>query len=116
MIETFLWLLAYQFAGELLVRSLQWPVPGAVIGMLLLFATLVMRRSVPTALQQTVPRLLSHMSLLFIPAGVGIAAFWPILSRYPLAMPVVLIGATLVTYLVTLLCMHGLSGRQGVQR
>ncbi|MEQ6291889.1 CidA/LrgA family protein [Vogesella sp. GCM10023246] len=112
MIETFIWLLGFQFTGEVLARSLGLPVPGAVIGMLLLFITLVLRQGVPAALRQNVPTLMTHMSLLFIPAGVGILAFWPLLSAHPLAMTVVLLLATLSTFLITLLAMHWLSRPQ----
>lgn len=111
MIETFIWLLGYQFVGEVLARSLGLPVPGAVIGMLLLFVTLLLRQEVPSALRHNVPTLMTHMSLLFIPAGVGILAFWPLLSAHPLAMSAVLLLSTLATFLITLLAMHWLSRR-----
>lgn len=105
MIETFLWLLGYQFAGELLARSLGWPIPGAVLGMLFLFLTLCVRKGIPDTLRHNVPRLMTHMSLLFIPAGAGILAFWPLLAERPLAMAMaaVLLLSTLATLLVSAL-------------
>ncbi len=106
MIETFIWLLAYQFIGEVIARSLGWPVPGAVLGMLLLFITLCARRGVPAALRDNIPRLMTHMSLLFIPAGVGILAFWPMLSAHPLSLPLVLVVATLSTFIITALVLQ----------
>ncbi|SCK04798.1 CidA/LrgA family protein [Vogesella sp. LIG4] len=115
MIETFIWLLGYQFVGEVLAHGLGLPVPGAVIGMLLLFITLLLRQEVPAALRHNVPTLMTHMSLLFIPAGVGILAFWPLLSAHPLAMAAVLVLATLSTFLITLLAMQWLSRRREVQ-
>ena len=101
MIETLLWLLGYQFAGELIVRSLNWPIPGAVLGMIGLFVTLCIRRGLPDSLRENVPRLMTHMSLLFIPAGVGVMAFWPLLSARPWAMAAVLLLATLSTLLIS---------------
>lgn len=101
MIETLLWLLGYQFFGEIVARSLGWPIPGAVLGMLFLFLTLCVRRGIPDTLRENVPRLMTHMSLLFIPAGAGIIAFWPMLSQRPLVMAVVLVAATLSTMLVS---------------
>ncbi|WP_147692584.1 CidA/LrgA family protein [Vogesella mureinivorans] len=106
MIETFIWLLAYQFIGEVIARSLGWPVPGAVLGMLLLFITLCARRGVPRALRDNIPRLMTHMSLLFIPAGVGILAFWPMLSAHPLSLPILLVVATLSTFIITALVLQ----------
>lgn len=101
MIETFLWLLGYQFLGEVLAHGLGWPIPGAVLGMVLLFLTLCARRGIPDTLRENVPRLMTHMSLLFIPAGAGILAFWPMLSQRPLVMVAVLVLATLSTMLVS---------------
>lgn len=112
MIETFLWLLGYQFAGELLARSLGWPIPGAVLGMLFLFLTLCVRKGIPDTLRHNVPRLMTHMSLLFIPAGAGILAFWPLLAERPLAMAAVLLLSTLSTLLISALTLTLLLRRQ----
>ena len=65
-------LLVFQLIGELSVRALQLSVPGPVAGMLLLLVLLVVRRDVPTPLDRTASGLLAHLSLLFVPAGVGI--------------------------------------------
>ena len=55
MVETFLVLIGLQLLGEWLARWLHIPVPGPVLGMLLLFVGLCLRRGVPTALQHGVP-------------------------------------------------------------
>lgn len=65
-------LLIFQLIGEVLARSLGWPIPGPVIGMLLLFLTLTLRGGPDPELQQTGQGLLQHLSLLFVPAGTGI--------------------------------------------
>ena len=65
-------LLLFQLAGELLARGLELPVPGPVLGMVLLFAMLVLRGGVDGELQHTAQSLLQHLSLLFVPAGVGV--------------------------------------------
>src|SRR5579859_1548707 len=72
MIESLALILLCQLIGEVLVRLLHLPVPGPVIGMGLLFAGLVLRGGPPEKLEQTAGGLLSHLSLLFVPAGVGI--------------------------------------------
>lgn len=84
MVQDLLVLLACQLAGELLVFLAGLPVPGPVLGFLLLFAICLLRRRPPGGLETTAPALLSHLSLLFVPAGVGvmlhlgrIAAEWP---------------------------------------
>ena len=65
-------LLVFQLLGEVGVRSLDIPVPGPVAGMLLLLLALIVRRGVPLALDRSASGLLSHLSLLFVPAGVGL--------------------------------------------
>ena len=65
-------LLVYQLVGEVIVQLTRLPVPGPVIGMALLFFTLVLRGSAPAWLRETSQTLLSHLSLLFVPAGVGV--------------------------------------------
>ena len=65
-------LLAFQLAGELISRGLALPIPGPVIGMALIFIFFL---TVPKAAQAILPTaqgLLAHLSLLFVPAGVGI--------------------------------------------
>jgi holin-like protein len=65
-------LLVFQLIGEAFARSLNLPVPGPVIGMLLLFLALWLRGSPGKELQETSATLLQHLSLLFVPAGTGI--------------------------------------------
>ena len=72
MIAGFALILVCQLAGEVLVRVTHLPVPGPVIGMGLLFAGLTLRGGPPAELERTAGGLLSHLSLLFVPAGVGI--------------------------------------------
>lgn len=77
----FAWLLALQAAGEVISRALHLPLPGPVIGMMLLLAALrwpVVRSPVAECAQF----LLSHLSLLFIPVGVGVMTHLTLLSEY----------------------------------
>ena len=64
-------LLVCQLLGEALVRVLGIPVPGPVVGMAGLLAVLVVRPAWLAALKPT-DNLLQHLSLLFVPAGVGV--------------------------------------------
>ncbi|MEO9386406.1 CidA/LrgA family protein [Chromobacterium phragmitis] len=101
MLDLLLWLLGYQLAGEALVRWLGWPMPGPVLGLLLLFATLWLRRSAPAALQRETPRFLGHMSLLFIPAGGALMAYSPLLRSHGWQLALILLGSTLATLLAS---------------
>lgn len=65
-------LLLCQLAGEFLSQTLGLVVPGPVVGMEILLALFLIFPSLAVAVQPTALGLLSHLSLLFVPAGVGI--------------------------------------------
>ncbi|MFO1316860.1 MAG: CidA/LrgA family protein [Burkholderiales bacterium] len=72
LVAGFTWLLLFQCAGEALVRLAAMPVPGPVAGMALLFAVLLARSGAPSGLAIAADGLAKHLSLLFVPAGVGV--------------------------------------------
>lgn len=62
-------------AGEWLVRTLGVPVPGSVVGMLVLAAA-VEAGLLPVALVRPAAELLvQHLALLYVPAGVALIAY-----------------------------------------
>ena len=94
-------LLLFQLAGEVIARGLGLPIPGPVLGMLLLFAFLLWRGGPSTGLQTTSQSLLQHLSLLFVPAGTGImvhlhrvADEWPALLLSLLISTALTLAAT----------------------
>ena len=101
MILGLLTLLSYQLVGEIAVRAVHLPIPGPVLGMLLLFATLVWRGGAFTGLSTVSRSLLAHLSLLFVPAGVGVVRYLPLLRSEGLALSAVLIVSTLLTLAIT---------------
>ena len=104
-------LLVFQLAGEVAARGLNLPVPGPVLGMLFLFIALVLRGGPGHELQATGSTLLQHLSLLFVPAGVGIMVHLHRVADewLPLLLSLLIsTAATLVvTALVMKLCMRG---------
>lgn len=98
-------LLLYQLAGESIILLLELPVPGPVVGMLLLFLTLLIRGRVGVALEATATGLLSHLSLLFVPAGVGILVHIDMITNEWLPITAALILSTLLTLAITALVM-----------
>ncbi|MCB1772620.1 MAG: CidA/LrgA family protein [Gammaproteobacteria bacterium] len=100
-------LLAYQLVGEVGVRALDLPVPGPVAGMLLLFLTLVALGRVPESLSTSAGGLLSHLSLLFVPAGVGIMVHAERIGAEWLPIALALVLSTLLTMAVTAWVMLG---------
>lgn len=106
-------LLAFQLAGEALVLYFRLPVPGPVVGMLLLFASLVARGGVPAALGSTANGILTHLSLLFVPAGTGILLhFSRVAGEWP-AILVALVVSTALSIGVTALTMQALIRKRG---
>lgn len=107
-------LLLCQLAGEALVRALSLPVPGPVIGMALLFAALLARRrpQPPEALERVADGLLSHLGLLFVPAGVGVVLHLPLLARDWAPLSLAVLAGTLATIGVTGLLAQALLRRQ----
>lgn len=102
-------LLVCQLLGEVISRAASLPVPGAVIGMALLFTGLIIRGAVPDGLQATADGLLAHLGLLFVPAGVGVMVYVPrIADEYP-AIVAALIGSTVLAIAITALIVKGLA-------
>jgi len=108
MLGAFTLLLVYQLIGELLVYLTGLPVPGPVVGMLLLFVSLVARGAAPQWLRDTCQGLLAHLSLLFVPAGVGVLLHFQRLGAEWLPIAVALVASTVVTIGVTALVMRAL--------
>ncbi len=94
-------LLLFQLVGEVLARSLDLPIPGPVIGMLLLLGALLLRGEAPKTLRDTSQGLLSHLALLFVPAGVGVMAHVERLQDEWLVILVTLVLSTLLTLVLT---------------
>jgi holin-like protein len=80
-VHAFAALLVCQLIGEVFVQALALPVPGPLVGMLLLFAALVLRGELPAAMADTAQGLLSHLMLLFIPAVTGVMMYFDRIGR-----------------------------------
>ncbi|MBD8876544.1 CidA/LrgA family protein [Roseibium polysiphoniae] len=100
---------ACQLVGELLKVALELPVPGPVIGMVLLFAGLMIKRGIPEDLAEVGYTFLSNLSLLFVPAGVGVMLHIALIGEQALAITLALVGSTLATIAVTALVMRAMS-------
>ncbi len=101
-------LLIYQLIGEVLVQMLAMPVPGPVIGMLLLFLSLWGRGGLPEPLRDTANGILQHLSLLFVPAGVGVMVHYSRVSGEWLPILVALLASTALAIAVSALAMQAL--------
>lgn len=100
-------LLTLQSVGEALSRLLHLPYPGPVIGMVLLLGAL--RWPAVQQRVQTVARfLLAHLSLLFVPVGVGVISQLGLLAEHGVRLLVVIVVSTWVGIAVTALVLRQL--------
>ena len=104
------WLLIFQSIGELLARSLALSLPGPVLGMLLLLPALRWP-AVREPVSSSAEFLLSHLSLLFVPVGVGVMTHLSVVSQYGVRMLAVIVLSTLAGLCVTVLSLHLLRDR-----
>jgi holin-like protein len=114
MIEALFVLFVLQLIGEVIARVFDIPVPGPVLGMLLLFAMLTLRGSLPTQIKETSQTLLKHLSLLFVPAGVGIMKHYALIQEQWLLVLATLLISTIVTIAVTALTTCAVFRRLGM--
>ncbi len=110
---SFVTLLLFQLAGELLHAMLHLPLPGPVIGMALLTAFLLAKGGVEPTLAATADQLLSMLGLLFVPAGAGIITNLALLRSAWLPLTASLMISTVLTLIVTAGVMHVLLKRSG---
>ena len=99
------WLLAFQSGGELLSRGLALPFPGPVVGMLLLLIALRFE-AIRVPVSACADFLLAHLSLLFVPVGVGVMTHLGLLSQFGGRMLAVLVLSTLIGLAITALTLH----------
>jgi putative effector of murein hydrolase LrgA (UPF0299 family) len=109
MLQAFAILLIFQCVGEGVAFVTGLPIPGPVIGMLLLFVMLLARPRLLELLEGTASELLRHLSLLFVPAGVGIVVAASSGRGQWLAIVASVAGSTLLTLGVTAFVMQGLA-------
>lgn len=105
------WLLAFQTTGELLSRALHLPFPGPVVGMLMLLPALrwgLVREPVSGCADF----LLQHLSLLFVPVGVGVMTHLSLIAQYGFRILIVLVVSTLSGLLVTVLMLRLFNNRE----
>ena len=98
-------LLLMQSAGEALSHFLQLPVPGPVVGMVLLLLALRWA-PVQQAIAPAAGFLLTHLSLLFVPVGVGVMTHLALLGTHGLGLVVVIVLSTWIGMAVTALVLR----------
>lgn len=109
----FLALLVLQWVGEVLVQALGLPLPGALVGALLLLVGLLLLGRLPKALEQTSGALLQNLMLLFIPIVAGVMLHFERITSEWLPFLASGIGGAVLTLLVTAAVFRWLLQRSG---
>ena len=99
MLPTLGLLLACQLIGEITVRGSGLSIPGPVLGLALLIVILRTRPALAKELRPTITVILANLSLLFVPAGVGVIGNLEVLAEDWFALLVVLVLSTLLAML-----------------
>jgi holin-like protein len=111
MLHTFAALLVFQTLGEVLSYALALPLPGPVLGMALLLVWLLADTRAAGRLRAGSLELLKHLSLLFVPAGVGVMVHAARIADEWLPIVVALVLSTALAIAVTALVVQWASRR-----
>ncbi|GAB1479005.1 CidA/LrgA family protein [Paracoccaceae bacterium] len=96
MIPALLAIFSCQLAGEALSRTLSLPLPGPVLGMVLMVLALILSPRLAALVQPVAQGILSHMSLLFVPAGTGVVGHFAILGGEGGPILLAILGSTVL--------------------
>ncbi|MFC4623271.1 CidA/LrgA family protein [Comamonas nitrativorans] len=115
MLYAVLALFVLQWVGEVLVQLLGLPLPGALVGALLLLVGLLALGRLPRELEQTAGALLQNMMLLFIPIVAGVMLHFERIASEWLPFIASGIGGAVLTLVVTALVFRHMLARTGQQ-
>ncbi len=107
-------LLLFQLIGEVIARGFGLPVPGPVIGFVLLAGALAAWPALRREVDPVASGLLRHLSLLFVPAAVGVIQQWGMLRTAALPIGVALVVSTWAALIVTALVFRAVAARLGL--
>lgn len=107
-------LLFFQLTGEVTARGLGLPVPGPVIGFVLLALLLAAWPALRREIEPVADGLLRHLSLLFVPAAVGVIQQWSLVRTQALPIGVALVVSTWAALAVTALVFRAVARRMGL--
>ena len=108
-----LMLLSCQLVGETVTRGLGLGLPGPVLGMALLAGVLMWRPSLHGVVGPVAGGLLSNLSLLFVPAAVGVVQVLPLLAREGVAIGAAVLVSTVASLVVTALTFRAVVRMRG---
>lgn len=90
----------FSFVGNVISNLFHLPVPGPIIGMILLFLALQFKLLQFRHVDEAGSFLINNMTILFLPAGVGIMAKWNLISHFWAQILLIVIGALIINMLI----------------
>lgn len=104
-------LLGFDLAGRTLAAALALPIPGPVLGMLLLLLALMVYGRVPRGLAEVAEQILRLLVLIFLPATVGIYFLRDLSGGDWVALVTAMVIGTLISFALTALLLNRLIQR-----
>lgn len=96
-------LLLFSLAMNFLAKALHLPIPGSILGIIVLFALLKLNIIKLSWIETGANWLLAELLLFFIPAAVGVMKYFPLLEHDGVRIMIVVIAST-----VTVMASSGL--------
>ncbi|MEK4722529.1 CidA/LrgA family protein [Lactococcus sp. FSL W8-0209] len=90
----------FSFIGNVISNVFRLPVPGSILGMILLFLTLQFKILEFRHVDEAGSFLINNMTILFLPAGVGIMAKWNLISHFWAQILLIVVGALIINMLI----------------
>ncbi|MGD8561155.1 MAG: CidA/LrgA family protein [Desulfarculaceae bacterium] len=113
MISSLFYLFGLLLVGEALVQATALPIPGNVIGMMLLFLCLSRGWIKLEAVRPAADVLLKNMAFLFVPPGVGLMLYFDVLQKEWLPISVAFVFSSFAVLLVVGLVQQALEKGRG---
>ncbi len=101
LLRQFLIILIICVIGEVLNKVIHIPLPGSIIGMILLFVCLSTGLIKIEMIDEISKFLLDHLAFFFIPSGVGLLAYVGILKKNLVSITVICVVTTILVMIVT---------------
>jgi len=96
MLQALTLILSTQLLGEVTARALGLPVPGPVLGMVALTIGFALSPRLCEAVRPVAQGILGHLSLLFVPAGVGVIGNLQVLQGMGLGLTLAILISTVL--------------------
>ncbi|WP_181347574.1 CidA/LrgA family protein [Thalassobacillus sp. CUG 92003] len=109
-------LYGFYFLGEQFQHVLNLPIPGSIVGLLVLFGALLVKAIPVTWIEEGAGTLLHYLTLLFVPATVGVINYLYFFSGKNIGLVLIVMVSTLITMLASGTVSQIFANKTGMQR